>query len=125
MLTAFYYGILSGIGLQAKPSLAGFPCSAGLLPTVPTTVPPPSGVCWEGVSPPIPFNTSPYLNPWLCQVVILSKRKLVWVGGWRRRPSPRDDKGTHKEVLGGMRFFQTGILNLGFDGNALRGDGHR
>lgn len=34
-------------------------------------------------------------------------------------------KGTHKEVLGGMGFFQTGGLNLSFGGNALRRDGHR
>lgn len=81
MLTAFYYGILSGIGLQAKPPLAGFPCSAGLLPTVPTVVPPPSGVCWEGVSPPAPFNTSPFFDPWVCQVVILTKQEDIGMGG--------------------------------------------
>lgn len=96
MLTAFYYGILSGIGLQAKPSLAGFPCSVGLLPTVPTTVPPPSGECWKGVSPPTSFNISPHLDRWLCQVVIPSKRKLGWAGGYpwprgKEQTSPQDD----------------------------------
>lgn len=100
MLTAFYYGILSGIGLQAKPSLAGFPCSVSLLPTVPTTVPPPSGECWKGVSPPTSFNISPppprTLTLGCAKVVIPSKRKLGWAGRYpwlcgKEQPSPRDD----------------------------------
>lgn len=48
MLTAFYYGILSRIGLWVNLTLAGSLCSGGLFLAVPTTVPLPSRECWEG-----------------------------------------------------------------------------
>lgn len=87
MLTAFYYGILSGIGLQAKPSLAGFPCSVGLL------------------QHPLPPAT---LTLGCAKVGIPSKRKLGWAGRYpwlcgKEQPSPQDDR---RETQGGAGWAE-------------------
>lgn len=66
----------------------------------------------------LPPSSTPAHSPTLGQ----SRRKL---GGSRGHALlPRMTEGKHEEVLGGMGLFQKGVLNLRFDGKALR-DGQR
>lgn len=95
--------------------LADFPCCVGLL-SAPTTVPPPSGESWDGGWGGLSFYflrhlPSPTLG--LGQVVILSNwNGLEDISGHVGVDDllPRMTDWKREKVLGGMGFFQRGVL---------------